>query len=277
MDKSKLLINMLNNKYAELLDIEQKYHIFGMQGDFRPRIDYYHDAVRAYNDANDDGLSRNSRLAAERLADDVEMLRQITARPLIVGRIQESLSPSDALTVNQFSGYDMRPDATTKRQLTSLYRDYTVFFVALMIDKTEDNIESRTQENDIIVQDCYRLEQALAGLQNGTMSVESVRAAANMLEHDGMRIKIMNMLSKSTPNSQEINESITKLQDVRRSLAVERKTLDAAGMRFASSQLMIYEGAKDIVKNLMQNGINIAGKHTESAMQNNQTSRDRGI
>lgn len=268
---------MLNNKYFELRDIEQKYNIFGLQGDFRPRIDYYHDAVRAYNDASDDGLSKNSRLSAERLADDVEMLRQITARPLIVGRIQESLSTSDALTINQTQAGELRPDASTKRQLTNLYRDYTVFFVALMIDKAEDNIQSRNEENDIIVQDCYRLEQALAGLQNGTMNIESVISAANMLEHDGLRLKIINMLSKSTPNSSEINGAINTLQDVRRGLATERKTLDAAGMRFASSQLMVYEGAKDIVKNLMQNGINIAGKHTESAMQTNQNSRDRGI
>jgi hypothetical protein len=277
MEKAKLLINMLNNKYAELRDIEQKYNIFGLHGDFRPRIEHYHDAVRCYNNQSDQGLDRNSRLAAERLADDVEMLRQITARPLIVGRTQEHLSTSDALTIGELAGSELRPDAVIKRQLTSLYRDYTVFFVALMIDKTEDNIQARSEDNDIIVQDCYRLEQALAGLQNGSINISEVRAAANMLEHDGMRLKILNMLANATPDNNEISGAINTLQDVRRGLAEERKRIDAAGMRFASSQLMVYEGAKDTVKQLMQNGVNIAGKHTESAMQNNQTSRDRGL
>ncbi len=277
MNKMQALINMMNAKYEQITAIEQQFSIFGIDGDYRCRIEHYHDAVRALGDAHDDGLERHSRLAAEKLADDVEMLRQITARPTLAGRGEQHFSTNDALTIGADAGAELRPDSSVKRNLTSLYRDYTVFFVALMIDKAEDNINARNSENDVLVQDCYRLEQVLAQLGAGGADLSAVAKAANMMENDGLRKKIMSMLSQGAPSPQEIKDSISALQNVRRSLGDERKTLDNAGMRFASSQLMVYEGAKDVVKQLMQGGVNIAGKHTESAMQSAPTSKDRGI
>jgi hypothetical protein len=277
MDKQQVLINIIQNKYAEISEIERKFGIFGIDGDFRPRIEHYHDAIRAIDNDVADGLHRNSRLSAERLAYDVEMLRQITARPTVAGRGEHHLSTQNEVALNQQLAENINPDAADKRKLTALYRDYTVFFIALLLEKIEDNITARTEENDILVQDCYRLEQALAGLNAGNIDINNVIKSAKMLENDGLRHKIMTMLAKGAPSKDEISSSIATLQNVRRSLAEEKKTLDAAGMRFATSHLMVYEGAKDTVKQLMQSGINIAGKHTESAMQHNQGSKERGF
>jgi hypothetical protein len=277
MDKQQFLINIIQNKYAEISEIERKFGIFGMEGDFRPRIEHYHDAIRAIGHDVGDGLERNSRLSAENLAHDVEMLRQITARPTVAGRGEQHLSTHNELTLASEVGIDNSPSSATKRQLTALYRDYTVFFIALMLEKIEDNINARTEENNVLVQDCYRLEQALAGLESGAIDINAVIKSAKMLENDGLRHKIMNMLAKGTPTKDEISSSIATLQNVRRNLATEQKTLNTAGMRFATSHLMVYEGAKDTVKQLMQSGVNIAGKHTESAMQHNQGNKERGF
>ncbi len=275
MNKQQALINMIHNKYEQIIAIEQRFSVLGVDGDYRCRIEHYHDAIRCLN--HDNGLERNSRLAAEKLADDVEMLRQITTRPFIVGRGEQHLSVGNELTLGEDAGRELRPDANVKRNLTAIYRDYTVFFIALMIEKAEDNINARNEENDVLVQDCYRLEQVLAALDAGKVDLQAVAKAANMMENDGLRQKIIAMLSQNAPSSAEIKNSISALQNVRRSLNDERKNLDAAGMRLASSQLMVYEGAKDVVKQLMQGGVNIVGKHTESAVQPPQTSKDRGI
>ena len=137
MDKQQVLINIIQNKYAEISEIERKFGIFGIDGDFRPRIEHYHDAIRAIDNDVADGLNRNSRLSAERLAYDVEMLRQITARPTVAGRGEHHLSTQNEVALNQQLAENINPDAADKRKLTALYRDYTVFFIALLLEKIE--------------------------------------------------------------------------------------------------------------------------------------------
>jgi hypothetical protein len=256
----------MHGKYSEIRDIEAQYQIFGHEGDYRPRIEYYHDAVRALGSDSDDGLTKDSRLSIERLAYDVEMLRIITSRPLVAGRGEQHYATTDALTVMGDESDGLRPDRRTKGRLTELYRDYTVFFIAMMAQKAEDNIQARKEDNNVLIQDCHMLESLLNQLADGGIDIATVIKAATHIEHDGLRRKMLALLNRGKPNRDELTSASASIRDARTHFHGELKNLDAGGMRFASSQLMVYEESKDIVKQLSAQGHNIAGKFMKQTL-----------
>lgn len=267
MDQLDALIHLLHSKYAEIRDIETRYHIFGHEGDYRPRIEYYHDAVRALGSEHDDGLSKDSRLSVERLAYDIEMLRLITARPLTMGRGEQHFSVSQEVSVPGDGGDEWRPDRKTKQHLSKQYKDYSVYFAAIMAEKAENNVQVRSEEADILLEDCQMLDNLLAQLAAGELDVGAVLKQANMMEHDGLRRQVMAMLQQGAPDRQRTNAARQAVHGARGQLLNERQQLDKDGMRVASGQLGIYESSKDVVQELAANGLNIAGRFTEKAMQ----------
>jgi hypothetical protein len=64
------------------------------------------------------------------------------------------------------------------------------------------------------------------------------------------------------PDKQTLMNAVAFVQNARHQIKQEMQELDKAGMRFASSQLMVYEQSRDIVKKMAAQGMNIAGKHT---------------
>jgi hypothetical protein len=276
MNEANALLSLMQSKYAEIREIETFYQIMGRDGDYRARIEYYHDAVRALGSDYDDGLSRDSRLSVERLAYDAEMLRLITARPLHAGRGEQHFSTSDAVSMSGMAGTEHRPDPATKQALAKAYKDYTVYFVALLAEKADMNSTARLDEMDLLVEDCHILEKLLLQLANGTADIADVIRAASMIEHEGLRRHILTFLNKGRPNKGEINSASATVQNARLQFDAEHKAIDAAGLRFAGSQLAVYEESKDVVKALAGQGLNIAGKFTANAMQH-QTDKGRGI
>ena len=276
MNEVDALINLMQSKYANIREIETEFQIMGRDGDYRPRIEYYHDAVRALGADYDDGLSKDSRLSIERLAYDAEMLRLITARPLHVGRGEQHFSTSDAIVMDEMQGSEHRPDRKTKQALAKAYKDYTVYFIALLADKADMNSEARLEDMDMLVEDCHILENLLMQLAEGTADIADVISAANRVEHDGLRRHILTFLNKGRPNKGEITEASASVHNAREQFKAEQQAIDAAGMRFASSQLAVYEESKDVVKQLAGQGLNIAGKFTATAMQQEQ-GQGRGI
>jgi hypothetical protein len=266
MNQSHAFLSLMQGKYSEIRDIEMRHQIFGHEGDYRPRIEYYHDAVRALASPADDGLTKDSRLSIERLAYDAEMLRLITARPLVVGRGEQHYSTSDALVVTADAGDGLHPDRRTKQQLSDAYRDYTVFFIAMMAESAEDNVKARKDENDVLIQDCHRLETMLTQLAAGGIDIATVIKAAMLIEHDGLRRKILALLNQGKPNRDELNSASNSVRDARNYFNAEQKTLDAAGMRFSTSQLMVYEASKDTIKQLSSQGLNVAGKFMKQSL-----------
>ncbi len=239
MDERDALIGLMQSKYGEIREIETRFQIMGRDGDYRPRIEYYHDAVRALGSDHDDGLSKDSRLSVERLAYDVEMLRLITARPLIAGRGEQHYSTSDAVSADGMAGSELRPDRMTKQSLSASYKDYTVYFVALLAEKAGDNNQARLDEMDLLVEDCHTLETLLTSLANGTADIADVVRAANNIEHDGLRKHILGLLNKGRPNKGELTDATNTVRDARNHIKTEQQALDSAGMRFAGGQLAV--------------------------------------
>ena len=58
------IIELMTGKYAQILPIEQEWGIRLHEGDMRPRIEHFHDAVRALTSGEANIYEKNSRLSA---------------------------------------------------------------------------------------------------------------------------------------------------------------------------------------------------------------------
>lgn len=260
------LIQLLDRIYGQIRAIEVAYLIFGQEGDFRPRIEYYHDAVRALGSPEDDGLGKHSRLSAERLAYDVAMLRHIQAKPMTAGRGQQNYSTSTALAKVDHAAVASEPTREERSELKQRYKDYTVMFVALLAEKADRNAQTRTEDANVVVTDCAMLKNMLTKLQRGEIGQAEVLAAVEHLEHDELRKALRTLLTMGRLKGSDLATAATKLQDAGKAADEEIKKIDQAMMSFATAQLAVYEDAKETLKSLASQGLNIAGKFVENAM-----------
>ncbi len=258
------LISLMDRQYQEIRAIETDFQILGLDGDMRPRIEYYHDAVRALTGGME-LYSKHSRLSVERLAYDVSMLRHIQAKPMAMGRSENHFSPhTDVATVGGSSAASA--DRETRSRLAQLYKDYTVLFVAIFAEKADKNADHRTDEINSLVEDCHTVQDMLEKLAKGTVSVQQVLVAVQHLENDQLRNKLTQMLHNKKTNSQDLANGVSSLKQAISGMDKEIKAIDQAAMSFSTSQLAVYEDAKDTVKRMASSGLNIAGKFVENAM-----------
>ncbi|MFO0109587.1 MAG: hypothetical protein ACK52W_03515, partial [Alphaproteobacteria bacterium] len=75
------ILTLMQGKYEHILPIEAEWGIRFEEGDMRPRIEHFHDAVRALT-SGADIFDKASRLSVEHLAYDLSQLRQIQSRPV---------------------------------------------------------------------------------------------------------------------------------------------------------------------------------------------------
>ena len=68
------IIELMHGKYQLLLPIESEWGIRLHEGDMRPRIEHFHDAVRAYTSSSADVYAKKSRLSVEHLAYDLAQI-----------------------------------------------------------------------------------------------------------------------------------------------------------------------------------------------------------
>ena len=264
------LISLMDSHFQQIRDIEVAHDIFGAEGDFRPRIEYYHDAVRALSSGEGDPYSKYDRLAPERIAYDVSILRQIQEKPLHAGRGTQHYSTSSELGSVGGSTAQKRPPREIRAELTKLYKDYTVMFVAILAEKMDDNVQIRSEEADMLATECNDMAAMIAGVENGSVSVDEVLQAADMLEHDDLRNLLTAILSKGKPATREMKALIAKLKEMQGVMAEEKDAIDKASMNFSTSQLAVYEEARDTVKRFAAQGLNIAGKFVENAVSQSQ-------
>lgn len=264
-EQDRALLGLMDRQYQEIRGIEADWQIMGQEGDFRPRIEYYHDAARALSSGME-LFSKDSRLSVERLAYDVSMLRHIQAKPLTYGRSDQHFSPHAELQVSGGGRADSGMDRETRQRLGQLYKDYTVLFVAVFAEKAEKNADARTEEINTLVEDCHTLQDLMEKLARGEVSVAEVMSAAQHIENDQLRRNLLTMLSQKKPQAKDISNGLNSLKNAMSTMDKEIKAIDQAGMNFATAQLAVYEDAKDTVKRLVSSGLNVAGKFVENAM-----------
>lgn len=263
------IIELMSGKYQQLAAIEGEWGIRLSEGDMRPRIEHFHDAVRALTSGSDDIYARNSRLSVENLAYDLALLRAIPDRPTgYINRTTEKSFSTALVRADQVgAGVPKMPPQGVRAEITQLYRDYTVFFAALFAEVADRNFKSRVDAVDAAVADIGLIEQILEQLASGKMTSNQAMSEMNHVERDDLRERIQQMLARKSLSAKEKQEARAMLSQIEQGLNKEKKQVEQSHLNYATGQLAVYEDAKDTVKRLAAQGLNLAGKFLDNAMQ----------
>lgn len=273
------IIELMSGKYAQIVPIETAWNIRLHEGDMRPRIEHFHDAVRALTSGTASLYDKNSRLSVEHLAYDIGQLRLIQDKPM--GKINRATekSTSSALVKKGEAGASQSklPPAQIRAEIVDLYRDYTVFFAALFAQVADRNYKSRVDAIDGAVEDLALLEEVIKQLAAGKISKAQAVEEIMHVERDDLRERLQEMLARKTVTATEKQKLFETLGLIQSNLDKEKKNIETAHLHYATGQLAVYEEAKETIKRLGQMGMNLAGKFVQNAMQNAERSKGRGV
>jgi hypothetical protein len=273
------IIELMHGKYSQILALESEWGIRLHEGDMRPRIEHFHDAVRALTSGSASPYEKNSRLSVENLAYDLAALRQVPQRP--VGHINRATekSLSTALVKKSEAGASIpkMPPQGVRAELTALYRDYTVFFAALFAEAADRNYQSRVDAIDESVADIGLIEEVLQQLISGKMNTQQAMREMMHVERDDLRERIQAMLAQKKLSAREKQEALAMLSQIEKNLDKEKKQVEQSHLSYATGQLAVYEDSKEIVKRMAGAGLNLAGKFLNNAMQAAQKGKGRGV
>jgi len=242
------LVDLLTKLAGEIGAIEVVHNLRFGGSDVRPRIEYFHDAVRAFTSG-----SHPERLTVERLSYDVAALRYLQEKPLASLNMPGSQSPSAAVAKSNALARKA-PDRTVKDQLSELYQQYGVLFTALLRPVADRDFLDRQENLNEIVEQC-------AALANSLHSLDQAATLAYHLDDPEFRQQVLSALQ------QKKNQKAASLLGTKSNAAdAELKTIDKAHADYSMAQLGMYEAAKDTVKHLASQGFALAGRFVQDAM-----------
>src|SRR5690554_2072969 len=99
-----VLLNLLHRAYEPIAAIEQAMGIVVSLSDFRPRIEFFHDAVRAYASGTVPLHLPGTRLSVEQLARDAQQLKAIQEAPLHPSVTKRAPTASQAVVPTAAAG-----------------------------------------------------------------------------------------------------------------------------------------------------------------------------
>jgi hypothetical protein len=262
------IIELMHGKYGQLLGIEAEWGIRLHEGDWRPRVEHFHDAVRALTSGSADMYAKASRLSVENLAYDLGQLRQIQSKPIgLINKVTEKSASTEIVKKSDAGASVPRmPPQPVRAQLISLYRDYMVFFAALFAQVADINYQSRMETMDNSVADLAMIESVMGQLIAGKITAAQAMEQLMHVERDDLRERIQAMLARKALTAREKQEALALIGQIEKGLAAEQKKLEQSHMHYATGQLAVYEEAKDTIKRMQQQGLNLAGKFVANAM-----------
>lgn len=266
------VIPLLAEYYQRIAAIETDVGLWVSGSDYRPRIDRFQDAVRAYTKGESPHLI-NGRLSIEQLAWDIDMLRRIQAKPLIAMPGSHRQSPSTDLMVKNPNAVNdpgnLRMQAKQFRiELSDLYKNYAVMFTALLAETADMNFASRMEDKDLQVEALAELRATLT-----TKNVNLQQSAAAQIYDPDIREQINALLPKGTLDHAKANASINGAMNY---IDQQQQQMNKAHIGWLSGQNQMYQQGKEVVQKLMNHGMNLAGKFLQEAMQRGGTGQGRG-
>ncbi len=262
------LIPIMTGQYQRLSEIETEWGIRLHEGDQRPRIEYFHDAVRALTSGEADPYGKHSRLSVEHLAYDISQLRMAQSQPAgHINRATQGSPHAQMVTTGGPAQSRARgPDRGLRAEISQLYKDYTVLFAALFAEIADMNFQSRVEEVDAAIEDMALAEETLKQLAEGHISQQQAQAVMEQLENDELRERIQLAIQSRTIRMYEAEQLIAGLRSSEVQIENEKMVIEKAHLNYVTSQLAVYEESKDTVKRLAAQGMNLAGKFVESAI-----------
>lgn len=265
------LIGMLTRIYTDLFEIETQYRLMAGENDFRPRIEHFHDAVRAYSSQEAEHVQPGGRLSIELLAYDLSCLRYLQSMPLASfkphGGVFSAASSPVAVGDKDLLVKAGRPSRQTRERICELYQHYAVLFAALLKPLADRDYLDRVDDLNLDVKDLHQLNSQLEGLLSGKGSVEKVMEAIAHLEEEGLRYELAQfMQGQKYKKKDNIAMLMAFLKEHVGRKDKEIASIDAAHMNYVLAQLGIFESSKDVLKQMATQGMNLVGKFVENAM-----------
>ncbi len=278
-EQQQALLGLITRIYQEIRSLEEAGGIMARPEDFRPRIEYFHDAIRAFAQGAGDGFDRTGRLSVESLANDIVMLRQIREKPLV--RHPE-------LNIRLMPGRQVAPPASLPAQGTARvdmaviaalaegYAHYALIFAALLSYPAERNFMNRTGECNNQLDMVHDLMENARGRQNEAQ-VNEEAALAGITDPE-LRQRLVAALAAAKKSKRASGtELFAAARQVKDDVNKTMQKIDAQHMRFASSQLIIYQDAQKLVKKMAAQGMNIVGDYVEKAVREAERGGGRGF
>jgi hypothetical protein len=222
------ITQLLTRIYLDICALETEHGLLAGDGDLRPRIEYFHDAIRAHSSGDVAHREVGGRLCVEILAYDLACLRFLQSKPLApFNPHAQALSPGTALTVSGTGAAiaTTKSDRATKRRISELYQNYAMLYAALLKPIADRDYQERTDDINQDIDDLHALLHK----------------------------------EKNPKNIAEIKRKIASLDK-------NAKSVDAAHMDYAIHQLGIYESSKDTLKKMAAQGMNLVGKFVEASI-----------
>lgn len=272
------IVKMLTRIYIDIRDIEEEFQLLVGDHDFRPRIEYFHDAIRAFTAQDPKHPVTGGRLSVELLAYDLSCLRYLESMPLASFKPHGAmLSPQTAMAAVKpgLVAKKAKPDSTVRGRISELYRHYAVLFAALLKPFADRDYRDRTEEMNEQVEALHALMQQMEALGQGKGSQAQAATTIQHLGEEGLRHEMLKFMHNQQFKKKDALAKLTKfLKDHAAKTDKELAAVDAAHLNYAMSQLAVYEGARDMLKNLAGQGMNLVGQFVENAMK--QTQREMG-
>ena len=272
------IVKLLARIYMDICAIEEEFTLFVGDHDFRPRIEYFHDAVRAFTSQDAKHREPGGRLSIELLSYDVSCLRYLASMPLSPFKPHgEILSPhSDMVAVKQgLTVKPKRPDRATKDRLGELYQTYATLFAALLKSTADRDYKTRVDDINQDVAEIKDLIQQLEGLGQGKDSIHQLAAAAQHLSENELRQLMTAFLEQQKHRKKD---DVKKLVQFLKTHAAGKDKLiaaiESAHMNYALAQLAIFEESKELLKKMAAQGMNLVGKFVADAVA--KTQREMG-
>lgn len=252
------LIPLINELYERIRALEAEHGFWAGAKDFRPRIELFHDAIRALV-AGHSPYESTGRLTLERLSWDIATLRYIQANPLTKMAGADRQSASTALVVKASAqAQNLRE---VRSQLADLYKNYTVLFVAMLAETADMNHRARMEDID------QQVEELAALLHHGLSQKTSVhlhKEVDHLIPDPEMAADLKAMLP---PEKLAAADARNAVKAAHKKLDAMQKSLEQRHLQWLSGQLACYEESKTLVQQFMRSGLNMAGKFLQETMQ----------
>lgn len=268
------LISILLRYWEEASAIESEYALLVGRGDMRPRIDYFHDAIRAFT-APHKSKAMQARLSIEQLSYDLRCLRYIATMPLAsITHDAHNLSPQTLPTVIApgLVEASKRIGRDTKDRLCELYQQYGVLFASLLKATAEHDAEDRTE---MLNEEVEAINMLIQALSSNAPSAQ-IHTLIQNLSDEALKQNLLLLLPQIKGKSAgALKALIDKLRATIQKNDAKIQGIDASHHSYVTTQLAIYESAKDMLKQMAGQGMNLVGQFVESTLRQGQQGRGR--
>lgn len=274
------LIALMTRIYMDLHAIEAEHNLLAGEGDYRPRIEHFHDAVRALSSGDAAHQEPGGRLCVEHLAYDLSALRFLQTMPLATlkphgGVLSSAGTAPVAVRDGDLIVKSKRPSRQVREHICELYQHYAVLFAAMMKPLADRDYLDRVDSLNQDVKDLHALVEQLNRLAAGKGSLEQAVSAIQHLEDDALRHELMQfMRAEKHKKKDNLEKLVAFLKGHMGKLDQQIAGIDGAHMNYVMAQLGIFENSRDMLKKLAQQGMNLVGKFVQNAMA--ESKRDLG-